>query len=215
MAKLKNGILGPISGKINGYITSTWRNVNYIKKASPPNNRPKSEAQIAQQEKFKFAQQLIKPMRLYFLNGFQHLAGENSELNLAFSLNYKAIDGKFPDLSVDYNKVFISRGKLTPLQGLVMQQTAPQAIELTWDYFYEEGLSLSFDDQVMVMIYCPDRNRTEGFTGAVNREAGKCTVNFTKAMSRHRLEIFVGATARDRRDAANSLYAGSVLPAEL
>jgi len=125
MAKLKNGILGPISGKINGYITSTWRNVNYIKKASPPNNRPKSEAQIAQQEKFKFAQQLIKPMRLYFLNGFQHLAGENSELNLAFSLNYKAIDGKFPDLSVDYHKVFISRGKLTPLQGLVMQQTGP------------------------------------------------------------------------------------------
>jgi hypothetical protein len=211
MAKLKNGILGPISGKINGYIASSWRNVNYIKRASPVNHRPRSVAQIAQQEKFKFAQRLVKPMRLYFINGFQHLAIENSQLNLAFALNYKAIEGSYPDLSIDYDQVFISQGNLTPLQDVVMHQPAPNVIELNWDIDFLDPL-LRTDDQVMLMLYCHRLDATDGFFGAANRSAKTCSFTLPKKMLGQQVEVFAGAIAANRRDAANSVHVGTIRP---
>jgi len=215
MAKLRSGILGPISGKINGHITSSWKNVNYIKKAAAPNLNPKSEAQLAQQEKFKFANVLNKALRPYVAIGFQHLAIDKTEMNLAFALNYKAVNGIYPDLSMDYSKVFISQGNLTPLQGLVMQQTGPQIIELKWDLNYDDNALLRFDDQLMLMVYCPVTGITDGFNGAYIRAAQKCSFRWGSRLKNHRLEIFVGVTAMNRKDAGNSIYLGSILPAEV
>jgi len=70
MAKIAQGILGPVSGKVGNVVGGTWKGVDYVRGYIIPAN-PKSTAQTATREKFAEIVRLTKSclasiMRSYY-----------------------------------------------------------------------------------------------------------------------------------------------------
>ena len=101
MAKLPNGIFGPISGKIGSLVGSTWMGIPYIREISHPkaNPAPRSAARLANEEKFKFINNWLVPFHDYLTVGFSNLAVRKTAIAAALSANYKTVfSGTWPDL---------------------------------------------------------------------------------------------------------------------
>src|SRR5690606_2445061 len=123
MGKIKYGILGPISGKLGPVIGSTWMGIPYLRMApkTTKEKKPRTESQLANEQKFKFGNQLFVPFHPYLEVGFQHLAVGKTAIAAAFSANYrKVITGKWPDITLHYDQVRISQGTLPGLEQLLV-----------------------------------------------------------------------------------------------
>jgi hypothetical protein len=59
MGKLRNGILGSITGKVSGVVGSTWKGINTLRAYAIPSN-PKSAAQVTQRGLFSFVVGIAK-----------------------------------------------------------------------------------------------------------------------------------------------------------
>lgn len=81
-------------------------------KASSVSN-PRTEAQIDQRAKFTAALKFLQPMTPFIRIGYKNLAVKMTAFNAAmsFTLN-NALIGSYPEYSIDYAKVLVSRGSL-------------------------------------------------------------------------------------------------------
>jgi len=59
MGKLRNGILGSITGKVSGVVGSTWKGINTLRAYAVPSN-PNSAAQVTQRGLFSFVVSVAK-----------------------------------------------------------------------------------------------------------------------------------------------------------
>lgn len=211
MAKMKQGIFGPISGKLGPVVGGTWNGVSYLREAPKKNKkkRKRTAAQLANEEKMKFVNLLLVPFHPYVGIGFQQLAIEKTAISVAYSIMYhRAITGVFPDLAVDYAQIVISAGNLPGLMGLEMELVDPQVMQLLWEK--DSDPRTSFDDQVMLVLYCPELALTDGFTGGAKRTAGQCLFKFDARFIGKALEVYVSVTSLDRKKIAHSVYLGRI-----
>lgn len=109
MAKIPNGILGGVSGKIGGVIGSSWKGINVVKTRPLSVANPRTVPQVAQREKFtgvtKFASNIladfIKPYWDRFAvkqSGYNAFVSKNVEVfgsgNFSSPALLKLSDGK-------------------------------------------------------------------------------------------------------------------------
>jgi hypothetical protein len=213
MAKLKKGIFGPISGKLGPVVGGTWNGISYLreapkKKAVPS---PRSSAQIANEQKMKFVNDLLVPFHPYVTIGFQNESLGKTAISVAYSVNFhNAVLGVYPNLDVDYSKMVISVGPLPGLNQPVMQLSAPDIIEVTWQQ--NSNRKASFDDQVMLVLYSPALKMADGFTGGAKRTAKQCLFRFDQQLIGRELEVYISVTSLDRKKIANSIYMGRIVP---
>lgn len=213
MAKLKKGIFGPLSGKLGGIVGATWMGIPYLRKAPKEKTdpAPRSAAQLANEEKMKFVNQLLIPFHPYVNVGFANLAIAKTALNAAYSRNFhQAVMGIYPNLSVDYSKMLISTGDLPGLNQPVMSLTAADTIQLSWQHNTDPRAS--FDDQLMLMLYCPELHLADGFIGGVKRIAEQLSYKFLPEMAGKTLEVYLGVTSLSRKKIADSIYLGRIEP---
>ena len=207
MAKLIIGLLGGISGKVGPIVGATWKGVEYVRAAAAPSTKPRTEKQIAQQVKFKFLQNFLKPFQKFIVVGFRNDAIRRTECNVAFSLNYKsAIIGSYPDFSIDYSKVIMSKGILPNLFEPKIKFLTAGTLELSWSVFAE--CIGSFEDQVTLLLYNPRLQKIDGFIGGVSRSAARCTFDINPRLIGESLEVYVSLTSNNRKLISNSLYMG-------
>src|SRR5690349_16463419 len=121
MGRYKNGINGPISGKVGQVIGANWRGVEVLKGLSTPSSKPPSEKQLDQRFKFSMVNNWLKPLRDLIWIGFQVFTGTRTPMNGAVSLMLnEAITGNNrQNFAIDFAKVILSRGEL--LISLVKQ----------------------------------------------------------------------------------------------
>src|SRR4051794_34215312 len=114
MAKIRKGILGPVSGTIGPVVGSTWKGIPYIKTKSVNTQKKKNTpAQIAAQEKLKLMNLILVLFHSFITVGFANAAERQTEISAAFSANYHTmISGVYPALEADYSKLVLSVGKL-------------------------------------------------------------------------------------------------------
>ncbi|TKC62501.1 hypothetical protein FBD94_09820 [Pedobacter hiemivivus] len=213
MAKLKYGIFGPISGKIGPIVGATWMGVPYIRKAPEikaiPD--PRSTKQIANEQKMKFTNILLAPFHHYMSIGFQNLAIRKTAISAAYSVNFhQAITGVHPDLGVDYSKMVMSVGVLPGIMDPVITLIAPDTIELTWQK--NTNPKASHDDQLMLVLYCPELKIADGFSGGKQRALMHCRFQFNPHLKGKILEVYLGVTSFNRKKIANSIYLGRIEP---
>lgn len=209
MAKLRKGILGPVSGKIGPVVGSTWKNISYLKERPKKKTKkqPRTSGQLANEKKFTFIQQWLVPFYPYITVGFGNLAIDKTEINAAFSANYKrAFSGTWPDIAVDHSKIQISSGDLAGLHHVAIQRTETSRLELTWQRSTERRIA--FDDQLMLVIYCPELKITDGFIGGIKRNAMACSFDFDAQMAGYAVEVYLSVTSSDRKAISDSIYLG-------
>jgi hypothetical protein len=211
MAILKQGLFGPITGKLGNFVTASWKGINYVRQAPHKSKKPLTAAQIAVQERFKFINRLNKPLNPYFKAGFFELAIHKSELNVAFSQTSKnVVSGTYPDFQVDWSKLSISAGRLSSLESVELTQTVSQVLDLSWDVEYWKS-HCAYDDQVMVAILCPELEMADGFIGATRRADLRCTVNFSSKFIGKEIAVYIGVFAMNRRMASRSQFLGKFI----
>jgi len=190
MAKLKQGIFGPLSGKLGPVVGGSWMDIPYVRSAAEKkeNPKPRSEAQIANEQKMKFVNTLLMPFHPYVEVGFKILAVRKTAISAAYSHTYhKAITGTYPDLDVDFSKVLISKGKLPNLKSPKIELIEGNQLKITWE---DDNNRLSvFDDQLMLMVYCPELHKSDGFIGGIKRAVKTAVFSFDPRMVGKALEV--------------------------
>ncbi|MBG6236615.1 hypothetical protein IWX76_003209 [Pedobacter sp. CAN_A7] len=211
MAKLKRGILGQLSGKIGPVVTSTWKNTVYVRAMPQRINDPKTPAQVAAREKFKFIHNMLRPLRPFIKVGFRHLATEVMEINLAFSLAYrKVVTGTYPDLVVDYSQLVLSEGRLLPLKEPEMIVDDANKLTISWDADFKAYSSYS--DLVMLVTHCPALGLAGGLIGGFERGERNCNFTIPPMMIGQDVDVYISLFAVNGKEASNSQYMGRVRP---
>ena len=210
MAKLSKGILGPISGALGPIVGATWKGVPYVRLRpvkKPKSKQKRTAAQRANQSRFAFIQKWFVPFYSFITVGFRNHASDRTEINAAFSANYKtAFSGEYSDIVVDYSKILLSKGNLPGLHLPGLSWMGTDTIELTW--LKNPNIDVAFDDQIMLVLYCPELHKVDGFIGGVKRNAMYCSFKFNEYMIGKALEVYVSVTSFDRRRISESMYLG-------
>lgn len=211
MAKLKFGILGPISGKLGPVIGGTWKGIHYLREVGEKRHQPRSPAQLANEAKFKYVNDWLVPFHPFLTIGFQNLAIQKTAIAAALSANYKtAFIVSGADIDIIYDKLIISSGPLAPLGNPHAAFSSADTVELTWAQNYQPGVV--YNDQVMLVLYSEELKYADGFVGAVNRAAQQYNFNINAKLLGQALHAYISVSSLDRKQIANSIYLGKINP---
>jgi len=212
MAKLKQGIFGPISGKLGNLVGSTWLGIPYLKKRTVKVKNPKrSPAQQANNQKFAYVNTWLTPFHAFFIVGFSSLAIGKTAVAAAFSSVYKTVfTGLMPELEIDYSKMQISSGSLQGLGNASVTYVEDHLINIQWED--NSGPSTHFNDQVMVAFYNEELKLTDGFIGNVNRTEKKYLFALEPVLIGKPLHVYIAVTSYNRKKASDTTYLGLIQP---
>lgn len=210
MAKIKKGILGPLSGTLGPVTGGTWKGIPYLKLAPAKKKVKKRTAgQIASSEKLTFLNNLLVPFHAYINVGFANDAEQKTEISAAFSKNYhQAVVGVYPALLADYSKLVLSVGSLPMVNDIRIELQDQETLTLSWEN--HEVKNTAFDDQLMLIVYSRELDRTFGFTGGVNRSCKHCLVKIEESFVGKELDVYLSMTSFNRKAIANSVYLGKM-----
>lgn len=207
MAKIKNGILGPLSGKIGPVIGGTWKGITYLKAVSKATPKPRTPGQIATQEKMRYLNKFLVPFHPYITVGMKNEAAQQTEISAAFTANYhETILGVHPHLSVDCTKLVFSKGNLPMMSNMIVERIAPNTIQFTWNSLSDRAGN--YNDQLMPVVYCSELHATDGFIGGISRNAKRCIFNFNERFIGKTIDVYASITSLDRKKIANNVYLG-------
>lgn len=213
MAKQKHGIFGPVSGKLGPLSAGVWNGIPYYKLLPDPEaeKKPRSAAQLANEQRMVFMNNALVPFHAFINIGFQHMAVRKTALSAAYSRNYhQALMGEYPNFEIDYSKFMISTGVLPGLKNLTVSLAEPQKIALHWEG--NTNPRARFNDQVMLVVYSPERHTVQGMAGGAIRRDLKFHMVLDNDLVGKVLEVYVSVTSFDRKKIADSVYLGRIEP---
>ena len=113
MARIEDGVLGSLSGKLGEVVASSWKGIPYIKSRPASFHDAKTPAQLAHRMKLQLAHQFVKPVKECVEVGYRQVAERQSPYNKAVSYVMKnAIVGEYPSMRIEPGKVALSQGCL-------------------------------------------------------------------------------------------------------
>jgi len=207
MAKFRNGILGPISGKLGPLVGASWKGIPYLR-AAPQTvvKRKASPAQLASRQKFNYLNLFLVPFHPYLNNGFRNACGNKTEINAGFSANYKKVTGAYPDFSIHLEELALSQGKLTQLEDAVVEWINANTLKINWNV--KAKRLASFDDQLMLIVYCPLLHICDGFVGGTKRASKSCLFQIDDKFAGQNLHLYAVMLSLDGKIASETTYLG-------
>lgn len=212
MAKMKMGILGPLSGKIGPVIGGVWKGTAYLK-AKPKSDKKRvlSPAQRAHHQKFAFLTRWLRPIHSHLTIGFKNLAEHTTEINAAFAYNFKAaLLTNETGHAIDYPNFRISLGELLGLEQVHAELLDQTTLKLTWCCL-ENKLS-AHDDQLMILLYNDDLGIADGGIGGIKRSAESGLLRIDTKLQGKPFHLYVSVMALNGHEIANSQYLGRMEP---
>ncbi len=210
MAIIPNGITGPFVGRVGPVVGYISRGKAIMR--SRPNFSKSRKFSIPQQQqhaKFSLMNKYLGPI-IPFLNatkktGEMDLTGYNK----AFSYNVKnAIAGSYPDLTIAYNMVLLSRGDLPNVQSPSIGPVSTGQIQVSWSDNSGTGMARG-DDKLFVAVFCENLNNN-WITGInmAHRSACNYLVN-TPLFKGQQVHVYIGFLSASGNDVSDSLYVGT------
>lgn len=144
---------GKISGKVGEGVGSRWRGIKYLRSLPTKSGKPATVSQLAVYAKFALSAARLSPIKDILYIGFSDkklntITGYNAAVKLFIT---NAILGEYPDYTVDYSKMQLSKGSLRHLSHLTLDYSGG-LLRLEWTV--RQGDRSSFaDDKVMVVVY--------------------------------------------------------------
>jgi len=212
MAKLLNGIFGGFSGKLGSLIGSSWKKTAVVRKEQAKSSKPRSKATQDAIDKFRYMAKWLVPFYPYVTQGFKFFAETRTEINAAFSYNYKnSLRGEAPNFTIDYAFVMVSRGQLTNLLNVKAVLQDKNMLLLSWSI--ELKGKAYYNDQVMLVIYCPEIKDATGMIGGINRSDGQLAFKLNEKFHGKALEVYVSTYTINNKIVSDSAYLGRIEPA--
>lgn len=212
MAKYSRGTFGLISGTVNNAVGASWRGVNYLRNVAKKSNKAPSTGQLAVQAKLVLAASQLARIKTVLNLGFS-----DKKLNKTTGYNAAvrefintAIVGEYPDFSVDYTKMQLSKGSLNTLKYVKL--TALNAV-LTIEWVaVEDSLLGNTDDEVLVLLY--NSTSDEYMTNmSAKRYDGELILELAEVPG-STIEVWLFCVSKDRKSVSTSQYVGKVIVTE-
>jgi len=210
MAILK-GYDDKFRGKLNGY-TIYDLNGQVIKRSVGVRVQPFSELQIANQRAMADMTAVLKPVKEFLEVGFEHegRAARQSAYNKAYSINYhQAFTGDHPNKSIDFKKMVFSKGKMPQTKDL-SATLDKLGILFTWNPDLT-ATSFKANDQVMFMVYFPERQFGVYQLSGVRRPAGEELLILPEANRPVVAETYISFISANHKAISNSTYVGQFI----
>lgn len=220
MGKIKQGLLGPVSGKVGNVIGSSWRGIHYLRIVPANVNDPQTVPQLNQRSKFMVVLRFIQPLLTFLRVGFRSFGIRMSAYNAAMSYNLRnAVEGIFPDFHIDYTKALVSRGNLRDVEGAVASSIDPGSVVVNWSD--NSGLgNASADDEAIIVVFNQDLMDMQYTLQAAQRSDTTAEIILPDTYSGSTVHVYLVfsvhseyASNGSRDTISDSCYAGSVLVA--
>jgi len=206
MARLVNGINGPIIGKVGTVVGSHRNGKGYIKGHAGRTAKQTPNELIAK-ERFAKVHYFLQPLLEYVREGFRHQVKKGYNGAKSYTL-LNAVEGEPMHSNVNPALVKVSLGDLPISKDLTVNYENGEII-FTWNTEKPEDGSLY--DQLMPLAYCAleEKERVRyHITGALRKSGtDSLHVGTTRGLTYH---IYVAFTAADRSRNSDSLYLGTV-----
>lgn len=217
MAILDGGPNGGFSGKA-GSIVGYYMYGKWVIRGLPrlsPKNKKGSIKQNVERSKFTLMQHFLGPV-LYFIRvGFNvaSKANNNSAYNSAKS--YNMLNAQDMDGTINYDKVCLSHGNLTGVEGAKVEKD-DVGFHFSWtdnsNYSGSRKINdASGSDQVMLVAYDVKGKHATFITSGARRKTGKETLLLENYQKGKEMHLWISFIADDREHVAMSSYLGSLV----
>ena len=210
MAFLTPGPLGRPGGKIGNIVYYMLKGKVVCRSIGKHTKKPTLK-QLANRQAMRVTMNLLKPMQRFIKHGFEHKAIGTvcNAFNLATSYNKSnALQGEYPNISVDYAKVVLSSGDLPLAADMQISKTAGGLL-LKWNpEKLEKGDQ--HDDLVMVALYYPGSQGATAYMNAGKRSIGECFIRVSKTLLDEPTEAYACFKSADGPGISDSLYLGNI-----
>jgi len=211
MAKLPEGILGPIIGKI-GPITGYRRNgVNIIRPSAGRKDKLITPLRSSQRQKIKVCNEFTGAFSRsgFFAKTFPCYGDTGTGYNRATSaIMNLAITGFYPDIALDYGKVLISKGPLPAAENPFALLVQPDKIHFSWTNNSWKGTAKANDKVIVVAYFLTSKQAVFSIGDAKRSDAQVFLVIGNRPGEI--CETWIGFLSNDEKDAANSSYCGRI-----
>jgi hypothetical protein len=172
---------------------------------SPRQRKPPSIKQQAQSAKFKMTAQLLKPMSEFLPVSYRNASGRSAPRHKAFSYNIRhAIKGEFPNLSIDYEAVKVSKGNLYNSSSSVAYVSG-RKIHFNWSNLQINNAN---DNDIAVLVaYCPAKQKCI-YTTTGPRRSEENAVLDVKQFKNHIVHAYLSFVSANGNMVADSKYTG-------
>lgn len=175
MARLSQGILGGISGKIGNIVGSSWKGIAIVKTKPLSVANPRTAGQITQRTKMSnivafskaILPSIIKPL-------WDRFAQQASGYNEFVSENIHLFSSEYPTVPAD---LVISKGKMAKVPSFTIAGiAATDTVSVDWDDAAPDSLSL-LSDKMYAVVTCPAKGLIGVSSGSATRGQLAVAVN--------------------------------------
>ncbi|SOD14338.1 DUF6266 family protein [Pedobacter xixiisoli] len=213
MGKIEQGILGAFSGTVGTVVGSSWRGIHYMRGKSTSRRQTSTFKQDEQRARFQLMVRFVRQLSPIIEIGFKRLANQMTASNAALSYNLKnGISGTYPNFSIAYNMVLLSRGDLPTA---VTPSAAAAGTQMTFNWTDNSGNGKALGtDLCVIAIYCPQLNMTicNSLNDGVTRADQTLSIN-VPAFAGQEVETYISFFSANGKEVSDSFYTGTVLVA--
>ena len=216
MAILRNGIFGPVSGKLGGTVVYELNNRTVVRVVGK-NTTPPSFRQLVNRNEMRVVNTFLKHLLTFIKIGFAQEAKTRNMYphNVAVSyIKQHALTGVYPNVEVDFEKVVLSSGNLPGLGEPNVLLTA-EGLKFSWDPQSWMGW-VHCNDQAMLLAYFPDVDTNKGVRNSyytldgAKRMMGGDFLPIPAELLQERMEVYISVLSHDRKILGTSMYLGRI-----
>ena len=120
-----------------------------------------------------------------------------------------AITGNYQDYRIDYSRVLVSSGSLTPPIN-VQAGIADRSVLISWDDNSTSGFAYP-TDRALAIVINPDKVKSVCKIAGAPRSGCMETLNIPADWTGDQVEVYLGFISDDGKDVSDSVYAGSAM----
>jgi hypothetical protein len=205
MARLINGIMGPIQGKVGTVIGSSRNGVPYIKGLYKNRTLKVSKKELHNRKKFAAAQVWLSPLKNFVRVGFKGYSERSQGFIAAKSWLLKnAFKSEGDGLQIDPALVKVSSGDLANPKDIAVSQTETEHLKFTWNPADDGSLP---SDQIMMLAYDVETGYAVIKTTGQFRSAGMDILEIDPKKGSN-FQVYAAFNAADRSRQSDSIYLG-------
>lgn len=116
--------------------------------------------------------------------------------------------GEYPDISLDYSKLLVSKRSLPPAENAAVN-ILPDGIAFTWTVPTDIDWN-SYNDRSMLLIYYPESGKMINILSGAQRRESTDFVKLAPPYLDQPIQTYIAFASGDRKSVSNSLWVGLV-----
>lgn len=207
MARMNQGLFGGFTGRLGNLIGYTL-NGQPLARTVGKISTPATLAQLAVRQTVAQLSEILSATLLFINSGFElEVVGTTKNpSNAAMSANFKATTGQYPYIQVDFSKLILSKGTLSPAVN-ASTNLLTDGIEFIWETDPSMVWGIG-NDRTMLLLYFPGNNQSICILSGAQRREGRDFIPLNAEQLGQPMETYLAFVADDRKSVSDSVYTG-------